>query len=95
MEPSAALLPAYPMPHVILYPHNLCDDVICYAGDTLRYTTTTHDENRENVRWDCCADGFPWRNRVKKWTEKHEHERPRRCRSCKYPIFPSVGGLLS
>ncbi|KAL8882370.1 MAG: hypothetical protein Q9192_007594 [Flavoplaca navasiana] len=46
-----------------------------YSG-CWRYLDAKHDESSEIWRWTFCPEGSPWFERVRKWTEKHEGERP-------------------
>ncbi|KAL8991213.1 MAG: hypothetical protein Q9169_007919 [Polycauliona sp. 2 TL-2023] len=46
-----------------------------YSG-CWKYLDAKHDESSEIWRWTYCPEGTPWHDRVKKWTDKHQHERP-------------------
>ncbi|KAI4184227.1 MAG: hypothetical protein L6R41_004886 [Letrouitia leprolyta] len=41
-----------------------------------RYLDAKHDESSEIWRWTYCPEGSPWYERVGRWMEKHEGERP-------------------
>lgn len=46
-----------------------------YSG-CWRYLDAKHDESSEIWRWTYCPEGTPWFERVGKWMQKHEWERP-------------------
>ncbi|KAL8867025.1 MAG: hypothetical protein Q9198_008672 [Flavoplaca austrocitrina] len=46
-----------------------------YSG-CWRYLDAKHDESSEIWPWTFCPEGSPWFERVRKWTGKHEGERP-------------------
>ncbi|KAL8828088.1 MAG: hypothetical protein Q9170_006754 [Blastenia crenularia] len=41
-----------------------------------RYLDAKHDESSEIWRWTYCPKGTPWHDRARKWTKKHQRERP-------------------